>query len=251
MIVAVLSDIHANLEALQAVLADMERHGSSGALGLGDYIGFNGNPSECVNLVRPHLLAAVRGNHEAALLNRAVFGVDMYMQMMDRTQDMLNSEQVAWLRSLPHHAEWEGMLLGHATPEAPKRWGRIANVNEAAKVFAAVKARISFFGHTHRAALFRLQHGRVEKIDIAYDANGDFTIHLDSRSRYLVNPGSVGQPRDLDWRASYALFCPETSTLHLRRVAYDVQEAGHKIARTGLPDSFADALLHGTSPTGD
>ena len=251
MLVAVLSDIHANLEALQAVLDDMKSHGAEGILGLGDYIGFNGNPSECLSLVQPHLLAAVQGNHEAALVDRAVFGVPMYMEMMDRTQDMLSPEQLRWLRRLPNHTSWQDCLLGHATPEAPKRWGRIANVNEARKVFSSVKNRISFYGHTHRASIFRLCKGQVEKLDIRYDERGDFTLHLSSDSRFLINPGSVGQPRDLDWRAAYALYCPETATLHLRRVAYDVAEAGNKIARTGLPASFAEALQHGTSPTGD
>lgn len=251
MLVAVLSDIHANLEALQAVLDDMESHGAEGILGLGDYIGFNGNPAECLSLVRPRLLAAVQGNHEAALMDRAVFGVPMYMEMMDRTQAMLSAEQVQWLRRLPNHTAWQDCMLGHATPEAPKRWGRIANVNEARKVFGAVKNRVSFYGHTHRATIFRLHRGQVEKVEINYDARGDFTMHLPADCRFLINPGSVGQPRDLDWRAAYALYCPETATLHLRRVAYNVAEAGNKIARTGLPASFAEALQHGTSPTGD
>ena len=184
-------------------------------------------------------------------MDRAVFGVPMYMEMMDRTQDMLNAEQLRWLRRLPHHTAWQDCMLGHATPEAPKRWGRIANVNEARKVFSSVKNRISFYGHTHRASIFRLYKGEVEKLEIQYDARGDFALHMPSSCRFLINPGSVGQPRDLDWRASYALYCPETSTLHLRRVAYDVAEAGNKIARTGLPASFAEALQHGTSPTGD
>lgn len=251
MLVAVLSDIHANLEALQAVLDDMDAHGAAGILGLGDYIGFNGNPAECLALVRPRLLAAVQGNHEAALVDRAVFGVPMYMEMMDRTQAMLSAEEVYWLRRLPNHTAWQDCMLGHATPEAPKRWGRIANVNEARKVFSSVRNRVSFYGHTHRASIFRLYRGQVEKLEINYDARGDFTLHMPGDCRFLVNPGSVGQPRDLDWRAAYALYCPETSTLHLRRVAYDVAQAGNKIARTGLPASFAEALQQGTSPTGD
>ena len=250
MLVAVLSDIHANLEALQAVLDDMDAHGAEGILGLGDYIGFNGNPAECLALVRPRLLAAVQGNHEAALVDRAVFGVPMYMEMMDRTQAMLSAEEVYWLRRLPNHTAWQDCMLGHATPEAPKRWGRIANVNEARKVFSSVRNRV-FYGHTHRASIFRLYRGQVEKLEINYDARGDFTLHMPGDCRFLVNPGSVGQPRDLDWRAAYALYCPETSTLHLRRVAYDVAQAGNKIARTGLPASFAEALQQGTSPTGD
>ncbi len=251
MLVAVLSDIHANLEALQAVLDDMESRGAEGILGLGDYIGFNGNPAECLALVQPRLLAAVQGNHEAALVDRAVFGVPLYMEMMDRTQALLSPEQVQWLRRLPHHMAWQDCMLGHATPEAPKRWGRIANVNEARKVFASVKNRISFYGHTHRASIFRLYKGQVEKLEIRYDDRGSFALHMPADCRFLINPGSVGQPRDMDWRAAYALYCPETSTLHLRRVAYDVQEAGNKIARTGLPASFAEALQRGSSPTGD
>jgi hypothetical protein len=75
----------------------------------------------------------------------------MYMEMMNRTQDMLSPEQLRWLRRLPNHTSWQDCLLGHATPEAPKRWGRIANVNEARKVFSSVRNRISFYGHTHRA----------------------------------------------------------------------------------------------------
>lgn len=251
MLVAVLSDIHANLEALQAVLDDMESHGAEGILGLGDYIGFNGNPAECLSMVQPYLLAAVQGNHEAALIDRAVFGVPLYMEMMDRTQALLSPEQVQWLRRLPNHTSWQGCMLGHATPEAPKRWGRIANVNEARKVFSSVRNRISFYGHTHRASVFRLYKGEVEKIDIQYSTQGDFAMYLPADCRFLINPGSVGQPRDMDWRAAYALFCPETSTLHLRRVAYNVAEAGNKIARTGLPASFAEALHRGASPTGD
>lgn len=251
MVVALLSDIHANLEALQAVLADMDSRRVDGIIGLGDYIGFNGNPSECLSLVRPRLLAAVRGNHEDALLNRSVFGVTMYRRMMELTREMMSREQIHWVRSLPSHMVWEGCMLSHATPEAPKRWGRVANVNDARKVFMAVKNRVSFFGHTHRAGIFRLRAGEVEKIPVEYDDNGDFTMHLSSDSRFLVNPGSVGQPRDMDWRAAYGLFCPETYTLHLRRVAYDVSETCPKIARTGLPGSFAEALLTGSSPTGD
>ena len=152
-------------------------------------------------------------------------------------------EQLRWLRRLAHHTSWQDCLLGDATPEAPKRWGRIANVNEARKVFSSVKNRISFYGHTHRASIFRLCRGEVEKLEINYDARGDFTLYMPRDCRFLINPGSVGQPRDLDWRAAYALYCPETS--------YDVAEAGSKIARTGLPASFAEALQHGTSPTGD
>ena len=248
---AVLSDIHANLEALQAVLADMCAHGVDEAVSLGDIVGFNGNPSECLELVRPHLAAAVRGNHEAAMFKPAVFGVPMYISMIDTTRGMLSEEQAEWLHALPLTAVHRGCRIWHATPYAPRIWGRISGTQDAAAALNATEERVCLFGHTHRPAAFVMRGGTVERIPVEYGADGSFTLPLDSAARYLVNPGSVGQPRDGDPRAAYALVDDRAASITLRRVAYDVETAAPKIARTGLPASFAEALRRGTSPTGD
>lgn len=248
---AVLSDIHANLEALRAVLADMRALGVDEAVGLGDIVGFNGNPAECVELVRPHLAAAVRGNHEAAMFNPAVFGVPMYISMIDTTRGMLTAEQAEWLHALPLTAVHRGCRIWHATPYAPRIWGRISGTQDARAALNATAERVCLFGHTHRPAAFAMHGGAVERIPVEYDADGTFSLPLNPDSRYLVNPGSVGQPRDGDRRAAYALVDSERACITMRRVAYDVEAAAPKIARTGLPASFAEALRRGTSPTGD
>ncbi|MCQ2371439.1 MAG: metallophosphatase family protein [Akkermansia sp.] len=248
---AVLSDIHANLEALQAVLADMRARGADEAVGLGDIVGFNGNPAECVELVRPHLAAAVRGNHEAAMFNPVVFGVPMYIAMIDTTRGMLTAEQAEWLHELPLTAVHRGCRIWHASPYAPRIWGRISGTQDARAALNATAERVCLFGHTHRPAAFVMRGGAVERIPVEYGADGTFTLPLDPDARYLVNPGSVGQPRDGDPRAAYALVDDEHARITLRRVAYDVEAAAPKIARTGLPAGFAEALRRGASPTGD
>ena len=248
---AVLSDIHANLEALQAVLADMRARSVDEAVSLGDIVGFNGNPAECVELVRPLLAAAVRGNHEAAMFDAAVFGVPMYISMIDTTRGMLTAEQAEWLHALPLTAVHRGCRIWHATPYAPRIWGRISGTQDARTALNATAERVCLFGHTHRPAAFMMRGGSVERIPVEYDADGTFSLPLAPNARYLVNPGSVGQPRDGDRRAAYALVDDEHASIILRRVAYDVEAAAPKIARTGLPASFAEALRRGASPTGD
>ncbi len=248
--VAILSDIHANWEALQAVLADAARLQVSHYIGLGDYIGFNGDPAACVEQIMPLLNVAVHGNHEQALLHRGLFGVPLYTAMMDRTAAMLGSDLVDRLRSLPRKATWQGLTLVHASP-APEGRQRIATVPEARDAFSRFSTRICFFGHTHRPTIFCEQEGQVSPIPVIYDATGTFTLHLEPTYRYLINPGAVGQPRDLDYRAAYGLYDEESSTLTLRRVDYDVDSAAAKISRTGLPDTFATDLKRGHTPTGD
>ncbi len=248
--VAILSDIHANLEALQAVLADAAQLGAGEYAGLGDVIGFNGDPAACVELAMPLFNTAVRGNHEEALLQRGLFGVPLYTAMMDRTAAMLGAELVARLRPLPRKSVRAGITYVHASP-SPEDWQRIATVPEARAAFTQFSGAICFYGHTHRPAIFSEKEGKVSPIPVVYNAEGSFTLPLQAECRYLINPGSVGQPRDLDYRAAYGLYDTETSTLILRRVDYDVDAAAAKIARTGLPDSFAADLKRGHSPTGD
>lgn len=249
--VAILSDIHANLEALQAVLADAARLQVTHYIGLGDYIGFNGDPAACVELALPLFCAAVHGNHEQALLQRGLFGVPLYTAMMDRTAAMLGVDLVARLRPLPRKMCWNGITLAHASPAAGDKWQRISTIAEACTAFSVFDGQLCLFGHTHRPTLFCEKDGKVSQHPVIYNPEGTFTLPLTVGCRYLVNPGSVGQPRDMDYRAAYGIYDAATSTLTLRRVDYDVEEAAAKISRTGLPESFATDLKRGHTPTGD
>ncbi len=249
--VAILSDIHANLEALQAVLADAAQLQATHYIGLGDYIGFNGDPAACVELALPLFCAAVHGNHEQALLQRGLFGVPLYTAMMDRTAAMLGADLVANLRPLPRKMSWNGITLAHASPAGGDKWQRISTIAEARTAFSHFDGQLCFFGHTHRPTLFCENDGKVSQLPIIYDPDGNFTLSLVAEIRYLINPGSVGQPRDMDYRAAYGIYDTETASLTLRRVSYNVEAAAAKISRTGLPESFCTALLRGQSPTGD
>lgn len=249
--VAILSDIHANIEALEAVLADARLHSAEHYLCLGDTIGFNGDPAACVDKAKQLFDACVRGNHEQALLQRGLFGVPLFTTMMDRTTAMLSAEHLAYIRPLPLRAEWQGITMVHASPADEANWKRIGSLPAARDAFAAFEGQVCFFGHTHRAGIFKDENGSVSIIPAVYNEDGTCTIELEDSSRYLINPGSVGQPRDFDWRAAYALLDTETHTLTMRRVVYDVDTAAEKICYTGLPDSFATALRKGVTPTGD
>ena len=249
--IAVLSDIHANREALVAVLEDARHLGADCFCSLGDIIGFNGDPAACIDTMRPLLCAAVRGNHEAALLQRGLFGVPLYTTMMDRTAAMLSAEHLAYIRALPLRVEWQGITLVHASPLQEDTWQRVGNIPAARKAFGAFSGQLCFFGHTHRATIFKEAEGSVSIIPAVYNEANTCQLELEPGSRYLINPGSVGQPRDFNWKAAYALLDTDTATLTLRRVEYDVNAAAAKIHHTGLPDSFAAALRKGITPTGD
>lgn len=245
---AILSDVHANIEALEAVLADAAGQGATRYASLGDLIGFNGDPAACVQRLSPLLSIAVRGNHEQALLHRGLFGVALFTRMMDLTGAMLSKETVKGMRELPFRAEEGEASFVHATPLTPEHWTRLSTPEDAARAFGAFPGRICFFGHTHRASLFREKNGEVTRLSIDYDADGTYRLDLEPGARYLINPGSVGQPRDGDPRSAYALYNAGEAHVILRRVGYDIETTCPKISRTGLPSSFADALRRGESP---
>ena len=250
--VAILSDIHANIEALEAVLADARAHATEHYLCLGDSIGFNGDPAACVSRGMQLFDACVRGNHEQALLQRGLFGVPLFTSMMDRTAAMLSAEHLAYIRTLPLRAQWQGITLVHAAPMQEDAWKRIGNIPSAREAFASFEGQLCFFGHTHRATVFKEEEdGSISIIPAVYDEQHTCTVVLAPHCRYLINPGSVGQPRDFNPRAAYALLDTDTRTLTLRRVDYDIESAAAKICHTGLPDSFAVALRKGITPTGD
>lgn len=248
---AVITDVHANLEALTAVLNDARRRGAVRFAGLGDFIGFNGDPAACMELIHALPLTAVRGNHEQAMTERGLLGAPIYTTMLDRTMAMLSAEDLRYLSSLSLTAVTGGVRLVHANPATPGEWQRLATLPDARASFAAFREQICFFGHSHRCTAFLEKEGKVRPLPIVYDAEGTCTIPLEEDCRYLINPGAVGQPRDLDPRAAYAILDREAQTISLYRVEYDTAAAAEKISRTGLPEHFAEALMEGTSPTGD
>jgi diadenosine tetraphosphatase ApaH/serine/threonine PP2A family protein phosphatase len=238
MIIAVLSDIHANLEALAAVVADARGEGAGRFACLGDVVGYNADPVACVDLVRGlPCLPCIRGNHdEMAAGNRALLGINRQaFEAMTWTRLQLDEERRAWLGGLPLLHEEPDAAYVHASLHEPAAWHYVHDAQEAAASFAGQSPRVCFIGHSHQPGGWRddghgVKRGQGESFELA------------AGERWLVNVGSVGQPRDHDPRASYALYDADGGHVRLRRVAYDIASAQAKILAAGLPEQLAKRL---------
>jgi len=229
---AVLSDVHANLEALQAALAEADARGADAVVCLGDVVGYGPDPGPCVDLIRERCVAVVMGNHDAAVALDA--GTDVLPRdgqtaaLLHRS--LLTADQTAWLAGLPYTAVAGGATLVHAAPDRPEEWVRLDSFGAVQAQFAAFATAVCFVGHSHKPA-------------VVSDAVG--VTRVRPGHRYLVNVGSVGQPRDHDPRAAFGLFDTEAVSYELVRVHYDLARTRVRIAEQGLPEGLGDRLAVG------
>jgi diadenosine tetraphosphatase ApaH/serine/threonine PP2A family protein phosphatase len=237
---ALISDIHANLEALEACFRVIDAEGVDVVACLGDIVGYGASPNECIELVRERADFVVIGNHDAAVAGTTeteYFNPDARSAVL-WTRDALSPENLAFLRQLPYTAEMDGTLLVHASPSAPREWLYVFNVRDAAAEFAAFQQRICFFGHTHFPGFF-LQSGGALSVKPPPRAT------LRDGDRALINVGSVGQPRDGDPRSGFAFYDDRTGVAEIRRVFYDIERVRGRILDTPLPKSAAERLVWG------
>lgn len=237
---AILSDIHANLEALRAVLGDARGRADT-LLCLGDIVGYGADPEACIELVAEHCRLTVGGNHEHAVAGRIDLGwFNPYARAAaEWTHDRLDDDQRAWLGSLPLVSEAGDATLVHASPAHPEDWDYLVSAEDGFGAFGAFTTRLCFVGHSHLPG--RWVQGSWGQAHAA----GTQAVTIDPGCRYIVNVGSVGQPRDRDPRAAYALWDVEARTVTIRRVAYDLAAARAKIIAAGLPKFLADRLAEG------
>jgi diadenosine tetraphosphatase ApaH/serine/threonine PP2A family protein phosphatase len=246
----VISDIHANLQALEAVLAAAPAHDV--VWNLGDVVGYGANPNEAIDGVRALGGLIVRGNHDRAC--SGLMGIDDFSENAARavrwTQKVLSKERREWLRELAAGPVTPEGLAGvscvHGSPLDEDEY--LFTLNDAWASLRAGAARIAFFGHTHVQGGFA-SSGK-EFFDLRPDLGGgdepeEGELPLRAGARYLLNPGSVGQPRDGDWRAAFALYDSARSLLVWHRVPYQVAEAQQHIRAAGLPAHLADRLSVG------
>jgi diadenosine tetraphosphatase ApaH/serine/threonine PP2A family protein phosphatase len=239
-LIAVISDIHANLEALEAVLTDASREDVEGVICLGDVVGYGADPNRCIDRVKLETRVSLLGNHDAAAcdIREAENFNEVAREAILWTQSQLTSKNREILESAPLDFVQNGARFVHASPNDPAAWHYILTEQEAWDAFAACPEPICFVGHSHVPLKVLLRNGRLELHD-------DEILALEDEVRCLVNVGSVGQPRDGDARASYALFDPKAHRVILRRVAYDIEKASSKILAAGLPEILARRLAHG------
>jgi diadenosine tetraphosphatase ApaH/serine/threonine PP2A family protein phosphatase len=237
---AILSDVHGNLESLRAVLADA-REQVDAVLCLGDVVGYGADPLACIELIAEKSIAVVGGNHEHAVAGlMSLQWFNPYARAAaEWTRQRLDDDHRAWLGALPLVREVEDATLVHASPARPEEWEYLVTAEEGYTAFPAFATRLCFVGHSHLPGMWvQGSWGR------AHDPTA-VEITLEPGCRYIVNVGSVGQPRDHDARAAWALWDVDARRVSLRRVAYDVGAAQAKIRAAGLPRYLADRLAAG------
>jgi predicted phosphodiesterase len=241
----ILSDLHANWEALEAVVQESAGRYDQ-ALCCGDLVGYGADPNAVVEWTRANCAVVVRGNHDKACsgLEDTEWFNPVARAAALWTLGRLTQENAEYTRSLPKGPILaDGFQLLHGAPFDEDEY--VIAADEASEAFSYLERRLAFFGHTHIQGGFIWNQSRVETIARPPLRASRQTLEIDSACVYLINPGSVGQPRDGDARAAYALFDSESQTIDYCRSAYDVARAQRKIREGGLPAILADRLALG------
>lgn len=238
---ALFSDIHSNLDALEAVLKDIESSNIDRMACLGDVVGYAANPVECLALVRELDCPVILGNHdqEASRVNSLERYKPVARSGMEYSRSKLSEEDKHYLSNLPYKGEIEGVAITHASFFRPQNWAYVYDLLDVEISLLAQECRVGFYGHTHVPCFFE-KDGRVCR-ELPYGE----VLRMQAGRRYLVNIGSVGQPRDMDSRACYVIYDSDQGTIEHRRVEYDIDKAMRRILDADLPPFLAQRLSLG------
>lgn len=234
---AIISDVHGNLEALQAAIKCLDSERVDEYICIGDIVGYGANPNECVEIVRDLTEKVVVGNHDHAAIGLTDIG---YFNPYARraaiwTGEILSSENRDYLVRLSYTLELDRELIVHASPDQPQDWGYILSLYDALIAFKHMELPICFIGHSHQPIAFEEEKGLCRPI-------WDDSFEVGEDKRYIINVGSIGQPRDGDPRLSYCVYDTTENTVAIKRAMYDVDTAQEKIRRAGLPEILAFRL---------
>lgn len=236
----IFSDIHGNLEALQAVLAALAKERIDRYLCLGDIVGYGANPSECIAEIKKLKPQTIVGNHDwavADMLEAAYFNPHAQAAVLWTARNITNGDK-RFLKNLELTYQQDELTLVHGSLYRPEQFEYILDIHSAKKTFGLLRTRFCFIGHSHAPIVFI----RDEKIGI-FTSVAD--IKLQDAQSYIVNAGSVGQPRDGNPQASFVVYDSQKNKLQIKRVSYDVQKAKDKIIKAGLPRILAERLVVG------
>lgn len=236
---ALIGDIHGNLEAFEAVLSSIEKEGVDEILCVGDIVGYGANPVECIDLVKEKCTKVIAGNHDYAAIG--LTDIDYFNPFAKDallwTSERISEKEINYLAGLKLIEREDNFTMVHASLENPREWGYILNTFDAAMNFELQVDPLCFIGHSHGPVVYMKRdnfisgHRFVSKIEPGY--------------QYIINVGSVGQPRDGDYRACYVVYDFGLQTLRLKRAEYNVAKAQKKILDAGLPQILADRLSIG------
>jgi predicted phosphodiesterase len=236
---AILADIHGNLEAFEVVLRDVEKQKCTHVACLGDIVGYNANPKECLDTIRAMNIPCVKGNHdEFCSSDVPMEGFSPHAaEAGNWTRGKLPEEDRQWLRELKFLRLVSNFTIVHATLDAPQRWGYVFDKLAAAASFTYQNTPVCFFGHTHVPVAF---------IRDSVVRGGTYSkFRVEPGRKYFVNVGAVGQPRDGNPKAAYVIYDMDEGSIELRRLDYDIPGAQKKILDAGLPPRLAERLAMG------
>jgi diadenosine tetraphosphatase ApaH/serine/threonine PP2A family protein phosphatase len=238
---ALISDVHGNLEALESVLRDIEKQGAEKMHFLGDAVGYGCSPNECVALITKHCDIKLLGNHDYAAMGlEAPENFNQLAQAsMDWTQGELSDQTMAALTDFDMTVEFLDYFLVHASPANPDKWVYILDLSQAVNHFNDFSQEVCFIGHTHIPVCF------IEDKDGAFSEQNKAAIKRAKDKRYIINIGSVGQPRDNDPRACYMLVDTKANKIIYRRVDYDIKKAQEKMKNANLPEFLIERIAIG------
>lgn len=237
----IISDIHSNLTALKAVLADAANYDAVWVLG--DIVGYGPDPNQCIEVVRalPNLVC-LHGNHDAAVIsqiNEITFNPTA-REAIQWTRDVISDENLAYLQELPKSSVVGEITLVHGSPREPI-WEYLLDIRNATENFDYFDTPYCFFGHTHMPTIFSMQTNQ-EKASLFIPENN---CQIKLEPRMILNPGSVGQPRDRNPRAAYAILDQENMIVHFNRVQYDIEDVQNRMHQAKLPLRHIQRLAEG------
>ncbi len=253
----ILSDIHGNLEALQAVL-EAAAGSYDTVWNLGDVVGYGASPNQVIDLIRPLATLNVRGNHDRVCcgLTSALGFNPVARAAATWTKEELTPSNLSWLRTVPSGplqpeqlagcAECPAVTCAHGSPLNEDHY--ILNMRDAWAPLQQMSTAITFFGHTHIQGGFSQKEHDWHELRPRYTTRNDaesWTLTIPPGTRHLINPGSIGQPRDCDWRAAFAIYDSDASRITYRRIPYDLTAAQGRILLAGLPQRLAARLREG------
>ncbi|MHC5069804.1 MAG: metallophosphoesterase family protein [Planctomycetota bacterium] len=244
--IGILGDIHSNKEALTATIEAMRQETVDHWVQVGDIVGYGAEPQECLAIVRELGCTVCIGNHDAAVVG--LLSTDYFnpyaRQAVEWTRSQLTTAELDYLRQLPLVVVREKYTVVPGSLHMPEQFGYVISVVEAKESLRAQETAMGFVGHSHVPAIYMEREGLAAgELEVVYAP--EVTVSTDGCHKVLMNVGSVGQPRDEDPRAAYAIYDTDTNQASIRRIAYDVDAAQRRIRDAGLPEVLADRLALG------
>jgi len=241
----VLSDLHSNWHALESVIEDAEGQYDR-IVCCGDLVGYNAQPGRVLEWTRENCASVIRGNHDKVVAG--IEDLEWFNEVAQTaarwTMAQLEQEQLDYLRVLPKGPlQLERFSVHHGSPRDEDEY--VINAREATPCFEHLDFPLNFFGHTHLQGGFFRTRGRVGTLHAVRKTERELVIALEPDTAYMINPGSVGQPRDGDARAAFAIFDDEQNTVTLRRVDYPIKKTADEVMQAGLPHVLAFRLFQG------